>query len=79
LVEAPVCIDRYKQLLNVLIGDSMPTNIRIADEEPQRALFFKDLPVVSVFLMIGLLQLAVAILCAGQWADFGEQALWIWP
>lgn len=57
----------------------MPTNIRTANEEPQRALFFNELPVVSVFLMIGLLQLAVAMLSAGQWAAFDEPVLWIWP
>lgn len=54
----------------------MPTYIRIANEETQTALFTKDISAVSIFLMIGLLQLVVAILSGGQWAAVGEQALW---
>ena len=54
----------------------MPTYIRIANEEPQVGLFSKELSAVSIFLMIGLLQVIVAILSGGQWAAFGEQALW---
>jgi hypothetical protein len=54
----------------------MPTYIRTANDEPQTALFSEDLSAVSIFLMIGLLELVVAILSGGQWAAFGEQALW---
>jgi hypothetical protein len=58
-------------------GVSMPTYIRIAYEEPQIALFSEDLSAVSIFVVIGLLQVVVAILSGGQWAEFGEQALWL--
>jgi hypothetical protein len=57
-------------------GVSMPTYIRIAYEEPQISLFSEDLSAVCIFAVIGLLQVVVAILSGGQWAAFGEQALW---
>jgi hypothetical protein len=31
---------------------------------------------VSIFLIIGLIQIAFAVLSGGQWASFGEQSLW---
>jgi hypothetical protein len=54
----------------------MPTYIRIAYEQPRTVVFSEDLSAVSIFLMIGLLQLVVAILSNGEWVAFGEQALW---
>jgi hypothetical protein len=76
MVEAPLFAEGYKAPTQRITGASMPTYIRIANEEPQTALFSKDISAVSIFLMIGLFQLVVAILSGGQWAAFGEQALW---
>jgi hypothetical protein len=53
----------------------MPTAIRIADVQP-RAAFPPELPPVSIFLILGLIQLAVAIFSGGQWASFGQQSFW---
>jgi len=53
----------------------MPTTIRFAAVQP-RAAFPPELPPVSIFLIIGLIQLAVAILSGGHWASFGEQSFW---
>jgi hypothetical protein len=66
-------------MINKATGVSMPTYIRIAYEEPQIALFSEDLSAVSIFVVIGLLQVVVATLSGGQWAAFGEQALWWQP
>jgi hypothetical protein len=52
----------------------MPTYIRIAYAPP--SVFPKELPAVSIFLIIGLIQIAFAVLAGGQWAMFGEQSLW---
>ncbi len=53
----------------------MPTYIQVAVVQPRSA-FPQELPAVSVFLMIGLIQLAVAVFSGGHWASFGEQSLW---
>lgn len=53
----------------------MPTTIRIADVQP-RAAVSPELPAVSIFLIIGLIQIVVAVLSGGDWASFGEQSLW---
>jgi hypothetical protein len=52
----------------------MPTYIQVAVVQPRSA-FPQELPAVSVFLMIGLIQIAVAIYSGGQWASIGEQSL----
>jgi hypothetical protein len=49
----------------------MPTYIRVAYAQ-LRGLSSGELPVVSIFLVIGLAQLVVAVLTGGQWAGFGE-------
>jgi hypothetical protein len=54
----------------------MPTYIRVAYQEPQGFAFPRELSAISVFLMIGLLQIAVAILADGQWAAVAEQTIW---
>lgn len=54
----------------------MPTYVRIAYREPRGQSFPADLTAASIFMLIGLIQLAVAILADGQWAAFGEQSLW---
>jgi hypothetical protein len=41
-----------------------------------RSVFYDELSAVSIFLIIGLIQLAFAVLTGGQWATFGEQTLW---
>ena len=53
----------------------MPTYVRIARSEP-RSVGLQDLSAVSIFLIIGLMQLAFAVLTGNQWATFGEQLLW---
>ena len=53
----------------------MPTYIRIAYAQP-RSVFPEELSAVSTFLIIGLIQIAFAVLAGGQWASFGEQSLW---
>jgi hypothetical protein len=53
----------------------MPTTIRIADVKT-RTTFPPELPPVTIFLMIGLIELAVAVVSGGQWASLGEQSLW---
>lgn len=53
----------------------MPTTIRFAAVQP-RSVFWTELPSVSIFLVIGLIQVAVAVFSGGQWASFGEQSLW---
>jgi hypothetical protein len=53
----------------------MPTYVRIAHTET-RGVFPEELSAVSIFLIIGLIQLAFAVLTDGQWATFGEQSLW---
>ncbi len=53
----------------------MPTYIRVAYAQP-RSVFSDQVPDVTIFLIIGLIQLAFAILTGGQWAMFGEQSLW---
>lgn len=53
----------------------MPTTIRIAHVQP-RAAFPPGLPSVTIFLVIGLIQLAVALLFGGDYTSFSEQSLW---
>ena len=53
----------------------MPTYVRIA-HAPPRSAFPGELSAVSIFLIIGLIQVAFAVLAGGQWATFGEQSLW---
>lgn len=53
----------------------MPTIIRLAIVEPRAALP-PELPSVSIFLIIAMIQLIVAVLSGGQCASFGEQSLW---
>ena len=53
----------------------MPTSIQLAYAKPANA-FPRDFSAVSAFLMIGLIQIVVAVLTGGQWASFGEQSLW---
>lgn len=53
----------------------MPTYIRVAYTQP-RSVFPEELSAISIFLIIGLMQLAFAVLTGGQWATFGEQSLW---
>jgi hypothetical protein len=53
----------------------MPTYIQLAYAQPATA-FSEDFAGVSVFLIIGLIQVVVAVLSGGQWASFGEQSLW---
>jgi hypothetical protein len=52
----------------------MPTYIRTANAPP-RSVVWDELPCVSIFFVIGLIQLAIAVLTGGQWALIGEQAL----
>ena len=52
----------------------MPTYIRIA-AAPLRSALPAELSAVSIFLIIGLLQVTIAVLAGGQWATFGEQSL----
>jgi hypothetical protein len=54
----------------------MPTYIRIARKESPAALLFKELRTVSIFVLLGLLQLLIAVQAGGQWAAFSELALW---
>ncbi|MGA9955039.1 MAG: hypothetical protein WBQ22_17570 [Bradyrhizobium sp.] len=55
----------------------MPTYIRLAYQEPRSISGPKELSAVSNFLMIGLIQLAVAILAGAQLgAAFAEQSIW---
>lgn len=53
----------------------MPTTIRIVDVRPRTA-FPPELPSVSIFLIIAMLQLVVALFSSGHSALFGEQTLW---
>ena len=53
----------------------MPTYIQLANAQPAHV-FPLDFAGVSVFLMIWLIQIVVAVLSSGQWASFGEQSLW---
>jgi hypothetical protein len=53
----------------------MPTTIRFADVQP-RSTFPLELPSASIFLIIAIIQIAVAVLSTDQWASFGEQSLW---
>jgi hypothetical protein len=53
----------------------MPTYVQFAYARPANA-FPQDFAGVSVFLLIGLIQVVVAVLSGGQWASFGEQSLW---
>jgi len=53
----------------------MPTSIQLAYAKPANA-FPQDFSAVSAFLMIGLIQIVVAVLTGGQWASFGEPSLW---
>jgi hypothetical protein len=53
----------------------MPTSIQLAYAQPANA-FPRDFHAVSFFLVIGLIQIVVAVLSGGQWASFGEQSLW---
>jgi len=53
----------------------MPTYIRVAYAQPD-GVISRELSAVSIFLIIGLIQLAFAVLAGGQWASFGEQSLW---
>ena len=53
----------------------MPTTIQMSYAQ-SRSVFPEELSAVSIFLMIGLIQLAVAILSGGEWALVGEQLLW---
>ena len=55
--------------------DFMPTYIRVAYAQPD-GVISRELSAVSIFLIIGLIQLAFAVLAGGQWASFGEQSLW---
>lgn len=53
----------------------MPTTIRLSAVQP-RIGFAPQLPSVTIFLVIALLQLTVAVFTGSQWASFGEQSLW---
>jgi hypothetical protein len=55
----------------------MPTIIRFANVQTRNA-FPRVLQSVSIFLVIGMIQIVVAVLSADQWASFGEQSLWWW-
>jgi hypothetical protein len=55
----------------------MPTYIRLAYQEPRGIAIPKELSSVSVFLLIGLIEIAVAILAGAQLgASFAEQSIW---
>ena len=55
----------------------MPTYIRLAYQEPRSINVPKELSAVSIFLMRGLIQLAVAILAGVPLgAAFAEQLIW---
>ena len=53
----------------------MPTTIRISAVQPRSA-FLPEPPTASIFLIIGLILIVVAVLSGGQSASFGEQSLW---
>jgi len=53
----------------------MPTTIRIVAVQP-RSVFSLQLPPYSIFLILALIELVVAVATGGQWASFGEQSLW---
>jgi flavodoxin len=52
----------------------MPTTIRVAEVQPREP-FMPELPSVSIFLIIAMIQVTVALFSGGDWASFGEQAL----
>lgn len=52
----------------------MPTYVRTANATP-RSVFRDELPAVFIFVVIGLVQLAIAVLTSGHGTLFGEQAL----
>jgi hypothetical protein len=53
----------------------MPTTVRIVAVQP-RSVLPLQLPSFSIFLIIALIELVVAVASGGQWASFGEQSLW---
>jgi hypothetical protein len=54
----------------------MPTYVQLAYEVTPSVAFPRDLSAVSIFLLIGLLQIAVAILAGDQVATFSFQTIW---
>lgn len=55
----------------------MPTYVRLAYQEPRGTGLSKELPAVSIFLLIGLIQVVVALLNGAQLAAMlAEQPIW---
>ena len=54
----------------------MPTYVQLAYEGAPGVAFPRDLSAVSIFLLIGLIQIAVAILAGDQSASFSLQTIW---
>ena len=54
----------------------MPTYVQLAYEGAPGVAFPRDLSAVSIFLLIGMIQIAVAILAGDQSAAFSLQTIW---
>jgi hypothetical protein len=54
----------------------MPTYIQLAYREPPSVALPKDLSAISIFLLIGLIQIAVAALAGDPLATFTQQTIW---
>ncbi len=57
------------------MGRFMPTTIRVANIQP-RVGFLPELPSISNFLVIAMIQLTVILFSGGQYGSLGEQSFW---